>query len=157
VDLGLSDDQRDLQRPARDLRAGRARPERVRELAEAGRSDDELWRELSELGWPGIALAEEDGGQGLGSIELAILCEELGRSLAPVPFLPSVMAAALIEHGGSPAQRERWLPELASGAIRGAAAQAEAGGAELVIGGAQADRLVLVGEGGAARPPSAQE
>src|SRR5437764_1933690 len=157
MDFGLSDAQRDIQRTARELLAERARPERVRELAEAGRSDDELWRELSDLGWPGIALAEGDGGQGLGSIELAILCEELGRSLAPVPFLPSVMAAALIEHGGSPAQRERWLPELASGAVRGAIAQAEAGGAELVIGGAQAHVLVLVEEEGAARLLSAEE
>src|SRR2546423_3148492 len=157
MDFGYSDDQRDIQRTARDLLTERARPERVRELAEAGRSDDELWRELSQLGWPGIAVAEEDGGQGLGSIELSILCEELGRSLAPVPFLPSVMAAAVIEHGGSPAQRERWLPELASGAIRGAAAQAEAGGAELVIGGAQADVLVLVEDEGAARLLSAEE
>src|SRR5205823_11293887 len=157
MDFGYSDDQRDIQRTARDLLTERARHERVRELAEADRSDDELWRELSQLGWPGIAVAEEDGGQGLGSIELAILSEELGRSLAPVPFLPSVMAAALIEHGGSPAQRERWLPELASGAVRGAIAQAEAGGAELVIGGAQADVLVLVEDEGAARLLSAEE
>jgi len=157
MDFGLSDDQRDIQRTARELLAERARPERVRELAEAGRSDDELWRELGELGWAGIAVPEEDGGQGLGSIELAILSEELGRSLAPVPFLPSVMAAALIEHGGSPAQRERWLPELASGAVRGAIAQAEAGGAELVIGGAQADVLVLVEDEGVARLLSAEE
>src|SRR2546423_14198079 len=102
MDFGLSDDQRDIQRTARDLLAERARPERVRELAEAGRSDDELWRELGELGWAGIALPEEDGGQGLGAIELAILCEELGRSLAPVPFLPSVMAAAPLHPRRSP-------------------------------------------------------
>jgi len=115
MDFGLTDDQREIQRTARDLLSERSRPERVRELAEAGRSDDALWRELSELGWPGIAVAEEHGGQGLGSVELSILCEELGRSLAAVPFLPSVMACALIEHAGSPAQHERWLPALASG------------------------------------------
>ena len=72
--------------------------------------DAELWKELCELGWPGIAVAEENGGQGLGAIELSILCEELGRSLAPVPFLPSVLAAGVIEHGGSAEQRARWLP-----------------------------------------------
>ncbi len=49
--------------------------------------DTALWRELCELGWPGIAISEQHGGQGLGVIELSILCEELGRSLAPVPFL----------------------------------------------------------------------
>ena len=92
MDFGFTDDQRDIQRTARDLLADRARPERVREHAEAGTTDDALWKELCELGWPGIAIAEEHGGQGLGRIELSILCEELGRSLAPVPFLPSVMA-----------------------------------------------------------------
>ena len=157
MDFGYSDDQRDIQRTARDLLTERARPERVREFAEAGRSDDELWRELSQLGWPGIAVAEEDGGQGLGGIELSILCEELGRSLAPVPFLPSVMAAALIEHGGSPPQRERWLSELASGAIKGTLGHADGGSAELVIGAAGADVIVLVEDDGAARVLAADE
>jgi alkylation response protein AidB-like acyl-CoA dehydrogenase len=94
MDFGLSDDQREIQRTARELLSERARPERVREHAEAGSTDETLWGELSELGWPGIAIAEEHGGQGLGQIELSILCEELGRSLAPVPFLPSAMAAS---------------------------------------------------------------
>ena len=120
MDFGFTDDQREIQRTARELLADRARPERVREHAEAGRTDEVLWRELCELGWPGIALTEEHGGQGLGRIELSILCEELGRSLAPVPFLPSVLAGTLIEHAGSPAQRERWLPGLASGETLGA-------------------------------------
>src|SRR5580704_6963465 len=120
MDFGLTDDQRDIQRTARDLLAERARPERVREHAEAGRTDDALWSELCELGWPGIALSEEHGGQGLGGIELSILCDELGRSLAPVPFLGSALAGVVIEQAGSPAQRERWLPGLASGDTVGA-------------------------------------
>src|SRR6059036_2084182 len=101
MDFGLTDDQREIQRTARELLADRAKPERVREHAEAGRTDAELWKELSGLGWPGIAVAEEHGGQGLGQFELSILCEELGRSLAPVPFLPSVMAATVIQQDGS--------------------------------------------------------
>jgi alkylation response protein AidB-like acyl-CoA dehydrogenase len=144
MDFGLSDDQREIQRTARELLSERAKPERVREHAEAGRTDTELWRELSELGWPGIALAEEHGGQGLGRIELSILCEELGRSLAPVPFLPSVLAATLIEHAGSPDARERWLPGLASGELKGALGSASEGPADLVIGAADADVIVLV-------------
>ena len=151
MDFGLSDDQREIQRTARDLLSERSRPERVRELAEAGRSDDALWRELSELGWPGIAVAEEHGGQGLGSVELSILCEELGRSLAAVPFLPSVMACALIEHAGSPAQHERWLPALASGQSRAALGSATGGTAGLVLGAGEAELIVLVEEDGAAR------
>jgi alkylation response protein AidB-like acyl-CoA dehydrogenase len=145
MDFGLTDDQRDIQRTAREMLADRAKPERVREHAEAGTTDTELWRELSELGWPGIAVAEEHGGQGLGTVELAILCEELGRSIAPVPFLPTVLAATLIEHGGSDEQRSRWLPGLASGETTGGV-----GTGDLVIGGADAGVFVLLdGDGGA--------
>ena len=134
MDFGFTDDQLQIRRTARELLADRARPERVREHAEAGTTDEELWRELSELGWPGIAVAEENGGQGLGRIELSILCEELGRSLAPVPFLPTVLAATLIEHAGSAEQRRRWLPGLASGELRGALGMAADGTAELASG-----------------------
>src|ERR1700728_4328189 len=94
MDFGLSNDQREIQRTARELLAERARPERVREHAEAGRIDERLWRELCELGWPGIAVAERYGEQGLGRVELSILCEELGRAVAPVPLLPTVLAAS---------------------------------------------------------------
>jgi len=145
MDFGLTDDQREIQRTARELLGSRANPERLREHAEAGRTDRDLWRELGELGWPGIAVAEEHGGQGLGAVELAILCEELGRSVAPVPYLPTVAAAAVIEHAGSPEQQERWLAGLASGELTGAIADTP----ELVHGGADAAVTVLVEEAGA--------
>jgi alkylation response protein AidB-like acyl-CoA dehydrogenase len=151
MDFGLSDDQRDIKRTARDLLSERSRPERVRELAEAGRSDERLWQELCELGWPGIAVSEGYGGQGLGCIELTILCEELGRAVAAVPFLPTVGAATLIELAGSPEQRQRWLPELASGSTTGTLAAGDDAGAELVIGGAEAGVLVLVHADGSAQ------
>ena len=146
MDFGLTDDQRDIQRTARELLGSRATPERVRSHAESGQIDETLWKELAELGWPGIAVAEEHGGQGLGAVELAILCEELGRSVAPVPFLPTVLAATLIEHAGSDEQRSRWLPGLASGELSGAAGDTAA----LIHGGAGADVIVLV-SGGEAR------
>jgi alkylation response protein AidB-like acyl-CoA dehydrogenase len=155
MDFGLTDDQRDIQRTARDLLAERSTFARVREMIEshppASTSDEALWHELCELGWPGIAISEENGGQGLGVIELSILCEELGRSLAPVPFLPSAMAACVIEHAGSPEQRERWLPVLASGETIGALASAVDGTAELVIGGGEAGVIVLVEDDGSGR------
>jgi alkylation response protein AidB-like acyl-CoA dehydrogenase len=157
VDFGLTDDQREIQRTARELLSERARAERVREHAEAARTDDALWAELCGLGWPGIALSEEHGGQGLGGIELSILCEELGRSLAPVPFLPSVLAGVVIEQAGSPAQRERWLGGLASGETIGAVSLAVDGTAELVIGGAEAQVIVLVEEDRTARLLTAEE
>ena len=151
MDFGLTDDQRDIQRTARDLLAERATFARVREHAEAGTTDAALWKELCELGWPGIAISEAHGGQGLGTIELSILCEELGRVVAPVPFLASAMAACVIEQAGSPEQRERWLPGLASGETIGALASAVDGTAELVVSGAEADVIVLVEEDGTGR------
>jgi alkylation response protein AidB-like acyl-CoA dehydrogenase len=157
MDFGLTDDQREIQRTARELLAERAKPERVREHAEAGRMDELLWSELCELGWPGIAISEEHGGQGLGRVELSILCEELGRAVAPVPFLPSVLAATLIEHAGSEPQRERWLGELAKGTTIGAVGLARDGAAELVIGGADAQVIVLVEEDGTGRVLAVEE
>jgi alkylation response protein AidB-like acyl-CoA dehydrogenase len=155
MDFGLTDDQRDIQRTARDLLSERASFARVRETIEshppAGSTDTALWRELCELGWPGIAIAETYGGQGLGTIELSILCEELGRTVAPVPFLGSVTAACVIEQAGSEEQRERWLPGLASGETIGALASAVDGTAELVIGGAEAGVIVLVEDDGSGR------
>jgi alkylation response protein AidB-like acyl-CoA dehydrogenase len=151
MDFGFSDDQREIQRTARELLAERSRPERMREHAETGRADDALWRELSELGWPGIAVSEQYGGQGLGRIELSILCEELGSSLAAVPFLPSVLASTLIEHAGSSEQRDRWLPGLAGGEMTGALGVAQGGAAELVIGAPDAAVIVLVEDDQTAR------
>src|SRR5580693_2552988 len=147
MDFGLSDDQREIQRTARELLAERARPERVREHAESARLDWDLWRELCELGWPGIAIAEDLGGQGLGLVELSILCEELGRTVAPVPLLPTVMTAAVVEQAGSEQQRARWLPGLASGESVGALGMERDGLAELVVGAPGAQVLVLVQEG----------
>jgi alkylation response protein AidB-like acyl-CoA dehydrogenase len=157
MDFGFTDDQREIQRTARGLLAERARPERVREHAESQRSDQALWDELCELGWPGIAIAEEHGGQGLGRIELSILCEELGRCLAPVPFLPSVMAATMLEQAGSPEQQARWLPGLAAGEITGALGTAVDGSGEFVIGAPEAQVIVLVDDDGTARVVAADE
>jgi alkylation response protein AidB-like acyl-CoA dehydrogenase len=150
----LSDDQRDIQRTARDLLASRSPFERVREHAEAGRYDDALWRELAELGWPGIAVSEEHGGQGLGVVELAVLLEELGFACAVTPFLGSVLAAGAIESAGSDEQKARWLPGLASGELRGALGAAgqlvpDAAGADVVVLVDVAARTATVQDGGA--------
>src|SRR5436305_7411488 len=128
----LSEDQQEIKRTAHDLLANRASMAKVREAAEAGTYDDDLTRELVELGWPGIAVAEEHGGQGLGVVELAALLEELGYACAPTPFLGTVLAALAIEHAGSSEQRERWLPALASGESTGALGVLRDGVAELV-------------------------
>ena len=123
MDFDFNDEQREIKRIARDFVAARFKPEKVRELAESDSPyDDALWKEMCELGWPGIAIAEEHGGQGLGVVELVILQEELGYGLAPSPLISNAAAGALIEHAGSDEQRSRWLPGIASGEERGAAA-----------------------------------
>lgn len=171
----LTDDQQEIKRTAHDLLGARSSWERVRAAADTGH-DDALWRELCELGWPGIAVAEEHGGQGLGAVELAALLEELGYACAATPFLGTVLAAGAVEHAGSDAQRERWLPGLATGELRGAlgvvkpgdgAADGDGDGdgfAELVPDAPGADVVVLVDlagrtgtvvEGGAVEPVEA--
>jgi alkylation response protein AidB-like acyl-CoA dehydrogenase len=136
----LSDDQQEIKRTAHDLLSNRSTMAKVREAAEAGSYDDALTRELGELGWPGIAVSEEHGGQGLGIVELAVLLEELGYACAPVPFLGSALAALAIEHAGSAEQQERWLPGLASGELRGALGTAE----QLIPDAPGADVIVVV-------------
>ena len=79
-----------------------------------------LWTELVELGWPGIAIAEEHGGQGLGAVELAILCEELGYALAASPFLARCWPPRRSAPAARAEQQATWLPGLASGEITGA-------------------------------------
>ena len=110
MDFDLSDDQQDIKAVARDLLAARAPGRSVREAAERERYDEALWGELVELGWPGIAVAEQHGGQGLGAVELAVLLEELGYACAATPFLSTAAAAAAIQAGGPAEQRARWLP-----------------------------------------------
>jgi alkylation response protein AidB-like acyl-CoA dehydrogenase len=122
VDFGFSDEQQEIQRTARDLLAARYTPAKLRELAESRSYDDAIWSEIRELGWPGIAIPEEHGGQGLGMVELVILCEELGYVCAPSPFLSNAIAGLVMAEGGTDSQRARWLPGIASGQALGAAA-----------------------------------
>jgi alkylation response protein AidB-like acyl-CoA dehydrogenase len=122
MDFGFNDEQEEIKRTAHEFLSARFPPEKVRELAEARAYDDALWREICELGWPGIAIDEARGGQGLGMVELVILCEELGYACAPVPYLSNAAAGLAIALAGSDEQREGWLPGIASGEARGAAA-----------------------------------
>ena len=139
MNFDFTDDQHEIKRTARDLLTKRSTWEKVREAAEGARYDLDLWRELGELGWPGIAIAEEHGGQGLGVVELVILLEELGFACAATPFLGTALAGLAIQSAGSPEQQARWLPGLASGELRGAL-----GAPGLIPDGDGADVLVLV-------------
>src|SRR3954469_20131692 len=99
---------------------------------------------MCELGWPGIFIGEEHGGQELGVLELGILCEELGYALAPSPFLSNAAAGLVIQHAGSDEQKERWLPGIASGEQRGTVAYVKDGVAELVPDVDNASFVVVV-------------
>ncbi|MCW2993193.1 MAG: acyl-CoA dehydrogenase, partial [Conexibacter sp.] len=147
MNFDFTEDQHEIKKTARDLLGSRSSFAKVREAAEGKAYDDGLWKELVELGWPGIAIAEEHGGGGLGAVELAILSEELGYAMAASPFLSTVTAAEAIGAAGTAEQQAAWLPGLASGEITGALGNA--GG---LVGDAEAAAvIVLVGEDGVAR------
>jgi alkylation response protein AidB-like acyl-CoA dehydrogenase len=137
VNFDLTEDQKEIKGVARELLAARSPLAKVRAAAEAGEYDAGLWRELIGLGWPGIAVAERYGGQGLGAVELAVLLEELGYACAATPFLSTATAAAVIQAAGTPDQQARWLPGLASGELTAGigtrAVAADAAGAAVVV------------------------
>ena len=150
MNFDFTDDQQAIKRTAKDLLAERLKPETVRELAEAGRYDDAHFAELAELGWAGIFVDEEHGGQGLGTVELLILMEELGYSLAPVPFLSNAAAGLMLQHAASDEQRSRWLPGIASGQARGTVGVVRDGSAPLVPDADSAEVIVLLDDGAGA-------
>jgi alkylation response protein AidB-like acyl-CoA dehydrogenase len=144
LNFDFSDDQQAIKSTARDFLSARYKPEKLRQLAEAGEYDDAIWGEMCELGWPGIFIGEEHGGQELGVVELTILCEELGYALAPVPFLSNAAAGLVIQHAGSDEQKQRWLPGIASGEQRGTVAYVKDGAAELVPDADGAEVIVAI-------------
>jgi alkylation response protein AidB-like acyl-CoA dehydrogenase len=155
MNFDLNDEQQEIKRTAHEFLGSRFRPEKVRELAEARSYDDGLWKEISELGWPGIAIAEEDGGQGLGMIELAVLLEESGIACAPTPLLGSAGAALVISEAGSDEQRAEWLPKLASGEATGSFGGFAEGQSTLFCDLPTADVVVTFdGEGALVAPAS---
>ena len=144
MNFDFDDEQQAIKRTAKDFLAQRYKAEKVRELAEAGEYDDSLWGQIAELGWPGIFIDEEHGGQGLGTVELAIVMEELGYSLAPSPFFSNAAAGLVIAHAGSDEQKSRWLPGIASGEARGALGLVTDGSAAAVPDADSAEVIVLV-------------
>jgi alkylation response protein AidB-like acyl-CoA dehydrogenase len=148
MNFDFTDDQQAIKRTANELLAARFKPERVRELAEAGKHDEDAWKEMSELGWAGIFVDEEHGGQGLGIVELVILMEELGYALAPVPFLSNAAAGLALQVAGTDEQKERWLPGIASGEARGTVGMVREGEARLVPDADSAEVIVLIGSDG---------
>ena len=137
MNFDFDDDQKALQKSVRNALDRESPLTRVREALEGkARYAKPLWQTAAEAGWLGTAIPERFGGAGLGHLELALVAEELGRALAPIPFTASVcMAAEALLLAGSDAQRERWLPKLASGEVIGTLALAEGAGRFAESGG----------------------
>jgi len=129
MELELSEDQQVLQESVRAVLERECPISLVRSVVEQHKHAEELWSRMSELDWPALAIPEEDGGLGLGFVELAVVCEQLGRVLCPAPFLatatqfvPAVLGA------GNPEQRRRFLGAVADRGMVGTLAVAEASG-----------------------------
>jgi alkylation response protein AidB-like acyl-CoA dehydrogenase len=116
TDFGFTQEHEILRDSARRFLQARCPASEVRRLGEDPVGHDpKLWKELAELGWLGLVLPEEHGGAGLGHLHLALLLEETGRALLPSPLLGCLLAGIAIREAGSPEQRARWLPAIASG------------------------------------------
>ena len=77
-----------------------------------------LWKTFVEMGWAGILVPDEYGGLGLGHVEAGIVCEELGHTLTPCPFLSTaVLAASSISRAGTDKQKQTWLPKIVGGEL----------------------------------------
>jgi alkylation response protein AidB-like acyl-CoA dehydrogenase len=127
MNFDFSADQKSLREQARKFLGEHASSTRVRRILEgAAPYDVDLWKGMGEMGWMGTAIPETHGGAGFGYLELCVIAEELGRSLAPTPFASTIyLAAEALRIAGNDAQKKRWLPRIAQGEAIGCLALAE--------------------------------
>ena len=130
MNFDFSDDQKMLKDQAHKFLSEKCTTKTVRKVFEGKEHfDSGLWKQIGEMGWTGTAIPENYGGLGLGYLELCVIAEEMGRALAPVPFSSTVyLAAEAILLAGSEAQKQKWLPLIASGAAIGTLALFEGKG-----------------------------
>jgi acyl-CoA dehydrogenase len=119
VNFDFSDDQRLLQQEVRRMLAATSTSTEVRKsLAGDAPYSDTVWRALINMGAASAAIPEAYGGAGMGYLELCLVAEEAGRHLAPVPLASNFyLAAETLVLGASDAQKQQWLPRLASGEL----------------------------------------
>ncbi len=117
MDLDLSEEQQMIVDMTRSMLEEHSTTEVVREMEDDPKGyPDALWKQFGELGLGGILIPESHGGGGMSLFEAALVYEELGRAMAPVPHFEScVMSANVLLEAGSEAQKEAWLPKIASG------------------------------------------
>ena len=116
MDVLPSEEEQMLKNLAREFLEGECPPSlaRAMELDEIG-YPPELWKRMAELGWTGLALPEQYGGQGMPLTYLAVILEEAGRAIAPVPLHSTMMTALTIVEHAIDTQREDILPRVCSG------------------------------------------
>ncbi|MGZ8369502.1 MAG: acyl-CoA dehydrogenase family protein, partial [Caulobacteraceae bacterium] len=129
--LILTDEQRMLRETAAGLLDDKSPVAELRRLRdtrdESGFSRD-LWRAFAEMGLAGALVPEAHGGVGLGFVEAGVVMEEIGRRLAPSPFLSTaVLTVTAFMRGGSAGHQAEWLPKIAAGEAIGALAVDEGG------------------------------
>jgi alkylation response protein AidB-like acyl-CoA dehydrogenase len=153
MSIAITEEHRALAETVSDFLAKNGARAAARALLDAESEElPSFWRELGPLGWLGLALPEEHGGSGFGLSELVVVAEEMGRAVAPGPFVPTVTASAVIAAAASPQAQARLLPGLADGSAVGAVALGgdvrvsggtASGSAGVVLGGHLADVLVV--------------
>ena len=127
MDLELTADQQALAESVHAFADAECPVALVRQVVEEGKAAHELWDGMVALDWPALTVPEEDGGIGLGPVELSVVSEELGRVLAPVPFLATAgQFVPAVRAAGTSEQRRRFLGAVASGSLVGTMAWAEA-------------------------------
>ncbi|WAH55400.1 acyl-CoA/acyl-ACP dehydrogenase [Pseudomonas silvicola] len=116
MNFDFSDEQQMLRDQARRLLRETCNFNALRERLDQGEQVDlNLWRQMAELGWLAVAIPEEQGGLGLGVLELCVLAEELGRTLAPVPFHGTLFTGAEILKRSMAPEAADWLARIAVG------------------------------------------
>ena len=113
----FSDEQAMLLETALDFCQKRSPIETVRGSLDSSEINRALWDEMAELGWLGINVPESFGGLGLGIDSVVPVVESMGRYLMGSPYFASMLVVETLVNAGSGAQKARWLPALASGAI----------------------------------------
>jgi acyl-CoA dehydrogenase len=130
MDFVFTEEQLAVSEAAAAIFAGMAGVERVAEIEDTpDRFDAALWSELAKANLLGLAVPEAHGGSGLGLTEVCLVLEQQGRAVAPVPLWATAVLGALpLARFGTPDQQARWLPGVATGAVRLSAALNEVAG-----------------------------
>nr|WP_321359420.1 acyl-CoA dehydrogenase family protein [uncultured Hyphomonas sp.] len=131
MNFDFSEDQKYLAGEARKFLEAESAIAVVREVL----NDDDkaysegLWKKIGEMGWLGTAVPEEQGGLGLGMLEMCVLAEEMGRVLAPVPFSSTAyFLTEAVKLAGSDEVKNDILPRIVAGEVIGCYAASEGPG-----------------------------